>query len=300
MRWTKRGLIFDPTGRAAWMATHAADPVPRRFDTHRYRIYCTGRDERGRGQIGYFEIDLRRPTEVLAFSAEPVIALGPLGAFDDSGVVNACIVDHRGREYHFYSGLTLGVTVPFYFFVALAVSEDGGRTVRKWSRGPLLPPSDVDPFLTGSPCVLVEGGKWRMWYTSGVRWTLEDGKPRHYYHVKYAESADGTTWTRTGHVCLDFHGDEHVIARPCVIKDADRYRMWYSYRGPSYRIGYAESDDGLHWTRKDEDVGIDVSAAGWDAQMVEYAWVFDHEGQRYMLYNGNDYGKTGIGLAVLD
>jgi hypothetical protein len=300
MRWQKRGLIFDPAGRSPWMATHAADPVPRRIDTHRYRIYCTGRDQQGRGQVGFFEIDLRRPTDILAFTPQPVIEIGPLGAFDDSGVINACVVDHLGKEYHFYSGLSLGVTVPFYFWVALGISEDGGRTVRKLSRGPLLPPNDVDPFLTGSPCVLVEDGKWRMWYTSGVRWTADGKSAKHYYHVKYAESADGITWDRRGHICLDFEGDEYVVARPCVIKDGGLYRMWYSFRGASYRIGYAESLDGLVWVRKDAEVGIDVSTSGWDSQMIEYAWVFDHDGQRYMLYNGNDYGKSGIGLAVLE
>ena len=76
--------------------------------------------------------------------------------------------------------------------------------------------------------------------------------------------------------------------------------MWYCSRGESYRIGYAESDDGIHWIRKDQDVGIDVSDSGWDSEMIEYPFVFDHEGDRYMLYNGNGYGKTGIGLAVLE
>ncbi len=300
MRWIKRGRIFDPTGRSAWMATHAADPLPRHLGGDRYRIYCTGRDEQGRGQIGYFEIDLLRPTEVLDFSADPVIGLGPLGAFDDAGVINACIVEHEGREYHFHSGLSLGTSVPFYFYVALAISDDGGRSARKVSPSPILERNQVDPFLTGSPCVLLEEGRWRMWYTSGVRWVSEGGAPKHYYHIKYAESADGLTWDRRGHVCLDFQGDEHVIARPCVIKDGDLYRMWYSHRGPSYRIGYAESRDGLHWDRQDTKVGIDVSPSGWDSEMIEYGWVFDHRGERYLLYNGNQYGKTGIGLAVLD
>jgi predicted GH43/DUF377 family glycosyl hydrolase len=76
--------------------------------------------------------------------------------------------------------------------------------------------------------------------------------------------------------------------------------MWYSYRGRSYRIGYAESDNGIEWVRKDEEVGIDVSESGWDSEMIEYPYIFDHEGQRYMLYNGNGYGRTGIGLAVLE
>jgi hypothetical protein len=34
--------------------------------------------------------------------------------------------------------------------------------------------------------------------------------------------------------------------------------------------------------------------------MIEYPFVFDHDGHRYMLYNGNEYGKSGFGLAVLD
>jgi hypothetical protein len=50
----------------------------------------------------------------------------------------------------------------------------------------------------------------------------------------------------------------------------------------------------------DAEVGIGVSADGWDSEMIEYPFVFDHAGSRYMLYNGNGYGKTGIGLAVLD
>ena len=75
--------------------------------------------------------------------------------------------------------------------------------------------------------------------------------------------------------------------------------MWYSYRGKNYRIGYAESADGLHWTRKDSEAGITVSRSGWDSKMIEYPFVFDDNENRYLLYNGNDYGKTGIGLALL-
>jgi predicted GH43/DUF377 family glycosyl hydrolase len=75
--------------------------------------------------------------------------------------------------------------------------------------------------------------------------------------------------------------------------------MWYSYRGESYRIGYAESEDGIHFNRMDEKVGIDVSETGWDSEMICYPHVFEHNGEKYMLYNGNGYGKTGIGLAVL-
>ena len=74
--------------------------------------------------------------------------------------------------------------------------------------------------------------------------------------------------------------------------------MWYSVRGSRYVIGYAESADGLRWTRRDDAHGLLPSPDGWDSEMVEYPYVFDHAGTRYMLYNGNGYGRTGVGLAV--
>jgi hypothetical protein len=73
--------------------------------------------------------------------------------------------------------------------------------------------------------------------------------------------------------------------------------MWYSYRGEAYRIGYAESLDGLEWTRLDEHAAIDVSPGSWDAEMIAYPCVFDWDGRRYMLYNGDGYGRTGLGVA---
>jgi len=138
-----------------------------------------------------------------------------------------------------------------------------------------------------------------MWYVSGTGW--ENGpEPRHRYHLKYAESDDGVRWRRDGTVCIDYRDEsEYAIARPCVLRDGERYRMWFSSRGDAYRLGYAESADGLEWERLDDQAGIEPSGSGWDSEMVEYPWVFDHGGERHMLYNGNGYGATGVGHAVL-
>ena len=138
-----------------------------------------------------------------------------------------------------------------------------------------------------------------MWYVSGVRWEMVNGRPRHFYHIKYAESPDGVDWRREGVVCIDFLDGEYAIARPSVVHDRDGYRMWYCSRGEAYRIGYAESHEGKRWQRRDEVGGLPASTTGWDSEMTAYPFVFDHAGTRYMLYNGNKFGKTGIGLAVL-
>jgi hypothetical protein len=139
-----------------------------------------------------------------------------------------------------------------------------------------------------------------MWYVSGTGWTA-GAEPEPRYNIRYAESSDGIDWRSTGRVCIDYsYPGEHAIARPHVMKDGSIYRMWYSHRGDSYRIGYAESDDGLQWIRHDEDAGITVSTDGWDSEMVAYPWVGDIGGRRRMLYNGNSYGRTGIGEALLE
>ena len=298
-RWIKKGVLFAPEQNSSWLHSHAALPVVDPI-SNGYRVYFSSRDARGRAQVGFFETDPQFE-QVIRVSEQPVISLGPLGAFDDSGVTTSWIVNHDGRKYHYYSGWSLGVSVPFYIFAGLAISNDEGDTYDRVSGSPVLERNSVDPYLTASPCVLVEDGRWRMWYVAGTGWRMKDGRPEHRYHIKYAESRDGIEWKREGLVCIDYQSEEeYAISRPCVLKDGAVYRMWFASRGRRYRIGYAESADGLTWTRKDHESGIDVSSSGWDSEMVAYPYVFRHEDDCYMLYNGNDYGRTGIGLAVLD
>ncbi len=298
MGWIKRGRIFEPAKQAPWVGSHAALPV---VDTasDRCRVYFCSRDSQGRSQIGYGELTLDPPLAISQLSAEPVLRPGPLGGFDDAGVTTSCLVRHEGCVFLYYTGWSRGVSVPFYLGTGLAISEDGGE-YRRLSPAPLLDRSAIDPYLTASPWVLVEGSVWRMWYVSGTAWEIVNGEPRHKYHIKYAESRDGCDWVRSGIVCLDYEQDEFAFGRPCVIRDEalGRYRMWYSVRGATYRLGYAESADGISWRRADRRAGLSVSAEGWDSEMITYPVVFRRREVLYMLYNGNGYGRTGIGLAI--
>ena len=298
-QWKKLGLIFKPPSDLDWMVSHAALPVAQHLGGDIFRVYFSGRDIDNRARIGCFDFDLISHS-VLHVATKPLIDIGMIGAYDDSGVTSSWLVLNAGSEYHYFTGWSRGVSVPFYFYAGLAIRITSDDVPLKVSAAPILERNAVDPFLTASPCVLVEQNLWRMWYVSAARWEMIDNHPRHYYNIRYAESSDGIHWNRTGRVCIDFASvDEYAFARPCVLKDGNVYKMWYSWRGESYRIGYAESHDGLSWLRKDGEAGIDVSASGWDSEMIEYPFVFDHNGKRYMFYNGNAYGKTGIGLAVL-
>ncbi|MEM9024041.1 MAG: hypothetical protein AAGB22_09885 [Bacteroidota bacterium] len=117
--------------------------------------------------------------------------------------------------------------------------------------------------------------------------------------IRCATSTDGIHWQRHAHICVNVDETDYAFSRPVVLKEYGTYKMWYTYRGAQYRIGYAESADGMTWERKDGAVQLPPSATGWDSEMVCYPYVFDLNHQRYMTYNGNGYGQTGFGLARL-
>ncbi len=302
LAWRKRGLVFSPPGAPAWMTSHASLPLGLRLPDGRHRIYFASRDATNRSHVGWVEMNLDRPTEDVVVATEPALAPGPLGCFDDHGVYPASLVESDGRLLLFYIGWNPGVTPPlFYASIGLAASDDGGRTFARVSRAPILARSDFDPCLVTSPCVLHESGRWRMWYVSGYAWDDVDGRLRSHYHVKYAESDDAVNWRRDGRVCIEHGPGERNIARPWVLAERDRYRMWYAAAGDRpYRLGYAESRDGLDWERRDEHVGIALSEPGGTRARWHIPWV-ERDGDRHLLlYNGNDYGREGFGLAVTD
>jgi hypothetical protein len=299
LTWRKLGLVYAPDGSKPWMRTHAANPVAEPLGGGRVRVYFSSRDDQNRSSIAFVEIDLRDPTTILRESAAPVLGPGDLGMFDDSGASIGCIVPVDGKRYLYYMGWHLTVRVPWQNALGLAISDGPDQPFHRVSRFPIVPLNEVDPYTISYPWVRREGGVFRMWYGSNIAWGARKEDMRHL--IKYAESRDGVHWERRDVVAIDFGSPgEYAICKPCVVRDGQRYRMWFCSRGAAYRIRYAESSDGVHWQRMDERVGIDVSSAGWDSEMIEYPCVFDDGGTRYMLYAGNAFGRSGFGLAVWD
>jgi hypothetical protein len=300
-RWEKCGRIFSPSGEADWLSSHAAVPIAEHLEGDFFRIYFSSRDKQNRSHSGYVVVDINRPQTIEALSLEPVLAPGELGAFDDSGTMATWLATtDDGQRYLYYIGWNLGVTVPFRNAIGLAVAGPAG-TFSRIAKGPIVDRTMDEPHFCASCCVIPGPDVWRMWYLACTGWDIKDGKPVHRYHIRYAESDDGIHWRREGKVAIDFQdSSEYAISRPSVTRDADCWRMWYSCRGDRYRIGYAESADGIHWQRADDQAGIERGATGWDSEMIEYPFVFDHNGARYMLYNGNGYGASGFGMAIME
>jgi hypothetical protein len=295
--WQKLGLIIQPDKRLPWCRTHCMVPTPMNLGRGMVRVFFSGRDDLNRSNIGHATVDLNRNGEIVEYATKPVLEPGELGCFDDNGVTPSCVLDlPDGNVGLYYIGWNPGSTVRMHIFGGLAVSGDGGNTFHRWSRAPIIERTRTDPYLNTAPWVVPDGDAYRMFYVSGCEWIHKD-LPR--YNIKTCFSVDGKSWVREGHVCIDFLNEtENALARPYVLLEDGIWRMWFAYKGLNYRIGYAESRDGLTWERLDHLAGIDVSRSGFDSEMVEYAAIISYDGRRFMFYNGNNYGFDGIGLAV--
>jgi len=307
MRWHKRGNIFDPREHRDWAGTHAQ--VPTVLVKERVlRIYYADRDGDGRSFTTYLDVDRGDPGRVVYHHRRPVLALGRRGTFDDDGMMPAWAIEHRGRILLYYSGWNRRVTVPYHNATGIAVSEDGGDTFARMFEGPVLDRVPLEPYLAVTPSVLKDGDRWLMWYVSGTDWKPVGEKLEPVYVIKYAESRDGLRWDRPNILSVAPCDDGEAFSHPCVLKDGDVYRMWYCFRGSedyrdgrgAYRMGYATSRDGCRFERRDAEVGITVSDSGWDAKMICYPFVVRVDGRTLMFYNGNSFGQTGIGWAVLE
>jgi hypothetical protein len=135
--------------------------------------------------------------------------------------------------------------------------------------------------------------------------------PDRLYKIGHATSADGVAWTpgEARQIIEDRLGPDECQALPSVIEIDGRYHMLFCYRESfdfranadrSYRIGHAYSDDLEVWVRNDEDPSLAVSPGEWDSEMQCYPHVFECDGRVYLLYNGNEFGRYGFGLAVLE
>lgn len=299
MKWRKLGRVYVPPGDQWWARRYAhlptADVLPDRI-----RVYFAGLDAHNFGRVGYVDVDRTTPTRVIAAGTEPVLDLGAPGTFDDSGVNPACVVTWGGRKALYYVGWQRTERTPYAINAGLAAFTDD--ELRRVQRAPILPRTDDEPYFRSATTILIEGDTLKAWYVSCTGWFAHDGRLLPTYHVRHATSHDGLTWETHPHVSVALRDDEFGLGRPWAVKDGDTYRMWYSIRAKHapYRIGYAESVDGVHWTRKDDAVGIHASASGWDSEMICHACVVDVDDRRYMFYNGNSHGASGFGCAVLE
>lgn len=306
MLWRKLGIVYGPDGSLDWAKSHAMIPTPIRINEDVIRVYVTFCDLTGIGRPGYVDVLAKNPIKVIGASPQPLLQPGKPGTFDENGVL-VCSVIEAGHNtlYMYYAGFEMGAKIRYRLLTGLAISSDGGNSFQRYSQTPVLERSDKEMYFRCGPYCIYESKRFRLWYVAGSKWINLNGKPMPVYDIRYVESDDGLNWPASGVVQISLSDpDEHGFGRPYVIrKRGGGYRMFYSVRRlsfGSYRLGYAESNDGLVWKRFDDKLGLDVSADGFDSESIMYAAPIEVDDRLYVFYNGNEFGRKGFGLAVLE
>lgn len=308
MIWNKKGQIFNVDGSFEWNKSHAQCPVVDVVSDNVWRIYYATRNTFGQSQISYIEVEAGQPEHILYKHSDFLFDFGKPGTFDECGLMPSSIVTDGNIKYLYYIGWSLRKSVPYHNSIGVAKSTDNGKTFKRMYEGSIMPSTYYEPYFTGTSYVINEQGLWRMWYLSCVKWEVINNVLEPYYHIKYATSNNGIDWDRKGIIAIDFKSlEEGGIVSASVLKEDGIYKMWYAYRKAdgyrkdkenSYRIGYAESNNGIIWKRLDDMVGIERSKRGWDSKMMSYPNVINYKEKKYMFYNGNGFGLSGFGYAV--
>ena len=316
MKWKKLGKIFDPTKHKLSNNCYEFSKSPQTLvfdDFIRVFFSSVEKDKTGKylSHVSFVDFD-KTFKNILNISKDPVIELGGLGSFDEHGIFPINIVRDKDKVLAYTTGWNRKVSVSADAAIGLAISDDDGITFKKFGEGPILAASLHEPFLIGDAFVAIFENVYHMWYIFGSRWVEDptEDAPQRVYKIAHARSSDGFSWERESiHIITDRLNENECQALPTVIQLNNQYHMFFCYRQAtgfrrnrerSYRIGYSYSADLIHWTRADDHVGIDVSENGWDADMMCYPHVFKFDEKIYMLYNGNEFGRFGFGLAELE
>ena len=318
MRWRKLGRIFDPANfnLPNGCVEFAQSPQALVFEDF-VRIYFSTRaidKDNGKFLSHIAFVDMQKNLrDVIAVSDSTVIPLGKLGCFDEHGIFPMNVLRHGNEIYGYTCGWSRRVSVSVETAIGLAISHDNGLTFQRHGDGPVMAASVKEPFLVGDAFVTVVDDVFHMWYIFGTSWRQfsPGSQPDRTYKIGHAVSRDGLSWVKDeGRQIIDDRlGPDESQALPTVIGIGRRYHMFFCYRQSSdfrtnrdrgYRIGHAYSDDLERWTRDDEDPFLEVTDSDWDSDMQCYPNVFECDGNVYLLYNGNDFGRYGFGLAVLE
>jgi len=316
MKWKKLGKIFDPAEHALYnnCQAFAQSPQALLFDDF-VRIYFSTREKdkvtgKFLSHISYVDMD-KSFGKIIQVADHTVLELGKPGCFDEHGIFPISPLRHENKIWAYTCGWSRRVSVSVETSTGLAVSDDNGATFTRMGDGPVMSSSLHEPFLVGDAFVRRFENTFHMWYIYGVRWIIneEEGAAR-VYKIGHARSADGISWNKEGRqIVADRLNVDECQALPTVVYEKGKYHMFFCYReaigfrqnkNKSYRIGYAYSTDLINWIRDDANVGIDVSENDWDSDMMCYPHVFHCDEKLYMLYNGNEFGRYGFGLAILE
>jgi len=303
LKWLDYGQIFNTS---EYEIEYAKSPQALVFDDF-VRIYFSAcRPDNGKLISYVCFIDIDKDFQKIQKFSNNVLSDGKLGCYDEHGIFPFSPLKVDGEVRAYISGISRRVSVSVDSGIGLAYSKDNGDTFTRFGDGPILTTSLNEPFLVIDGFVRHYNGNFNMWYIFGTRWKtfIEGESPERIYRIGHAVSNDGIEWIKSNKEIIPNRSENEAQALPSVIKWNNRFHMAFCFRNAfdfrtnnrnSYRLGYAFSNDMIHWERNDEFAFKGTEP--WASEMICYPNLFECDDKLYLLYNGNQFGRHGFGLA---
>ena len=288
----------------SWAQSSALTPTPFNRSDDVVRVYAGFRDHSGVSRIGYVDLEAANPSKVIGYSREPVLDIGRAGCFDDNGVILGDVVRNGAVVQMYYAGFQLVAKAKFLAFTGLAQSHDNGESFVRLSQAPVIDRSSGANFIGALHSIRKTSSGWRAWIARGDGWETRAGVPYPRYDIWQIDSKDGIGFHEAPRNLISVSGDEYRIGRPSVFERPDgSFGMFYTAgcrSSDAYAAGYAHSLDGETWVRQDDDVGMTIGhGSDFDSRHLCYPRLFQAGSDNWAVYNGNDMGVEGFGLARL-
>jgi hypothetical protein len=308
--WNNRGLILDlkvlnelNSANFEW----AQGPQILDMGTH-FRLYFSTRffDDDSLPVSRVFFLDFAPGfLETIDGIQEVKIEDGAIGGFDQHGIFpfHPYAVNSK-----FFLALTSGwkrmENVDIDMSIGQAISLDGKHFARN-GYGPLITSAPKEPFLVGDPFVFYSDAAYSLFYIFGTKWSDVGSNSERTYKIGRMISRDGFEFNRVepGKQIIPDSIENEAQAMPSVVKIKDAYHMFYCYRSSfdfrrgganGYRLGHAISEDLEIWKICHSQLPSQFPIWAQNMQCYPHAKVIDNE--LYLFYNGDSFGKNGIGL----
>lgn len=274
--------------------TYVANPVVVLMDQNVCRLFFNSRDRYNRSEVYSVDFDIRNFDLVKGSFKIQLNISDSTPSYCRDGISLGAHFELGSKSFIGFMGWKVPKGMHWVGEVGLLELDDGWN-ISGISNSPWIPISENDPISLSYPAVSQVMGESYIWYGTTKSWDYGNGEMLHVIE-KSKIHRDGTV-SKTGELIEYQIGSAQAFSRPTYINFKGRSFMGYSVRGnkDKYRIGICEVFETQYSSRMGSVEYFTSGYEVWENQMVEYPYFLEHEDTLYMFYNGNSFGKSGVG-----
>ena len=295
IEFQRLGRIFDPQDFSIndSVLSHAANPVVVKMDEFSHRIFFNSRDLNQRSSV--YSVDINLDSQRLI---PDTLRIQFLLEFSESyfkdGISLGSYFELDGVHWISFMGWINPPSEHWYGTIG-RFRLNSNFDLEYIEENPWFDLDSDDPISLSYSAVYVTQNVMHIWYGSTLTWDGGNGEMVHILKEKI--SKDFLKFQNSNRFVEWKMGESQAFSRPSVVEVQDYFLLAYSVRGNTtkYRIGFGIIEDRSHVVRQ---IAIyPTSTSTWESEMVEYPCLVSHKDSIFMFYNGDGYGKSGIGLA---